>query len=114
MEHGFDVAHPGDAPAANPIPTSGPLIEWSGRTLGPLCQKLKSTGARLVARLPPFELTKKNSLSRLSVVVVVRVLDDDHLVVMMIIPIAIHIAMVLMDDDLIFGLRGRGIGCDER
>ena len=70
--------------------------------------------ARLVARLPPFELTKKNSLSRLSVVVVVRVLDDDHLVVMMIIPIAIHIAMVLMDDDLIFGLRGRGIGYDER
>lgn len=46
--------------------------------------------------------------------VVVRVLDDDHLVVMMIIPIAIHIAMVLMDDDLIFGLRGRGIGYDER
>jgi len=61
--------------------------------------------ARLVARLPPFELTKKNSLSRLSVVVVVRVLDDDRLVVMM---------MGLMDDDLIFGLRGRGIGYDER
>ena len=68
-------------------------------------RKRKSTGARLVARLPPFELTKKNSLSRLSVVVVVRVLDDDHLVVMM---------MVLMDDDLIFGLSGRGIGYDER
>ena len=61
--------------------------------------------ARLVARLPPFELTKKNSLSRLSVVVVVRVLDDDRLVVMM---------MGLMNDHLIFGLRGRGIGYDER